>query len=105
MYSRFYLGFFSCVLVGRGQGFFSRLGPCLHSWGMREDWSVAGRVFSSFSWLYGLGEHISVAEREFLAEEGGNGVILCISCSSTSSLESCCSGKLMSGAATAAGRS
>ena len=52
---------------------FSRYSPCLHSWGyMREDWSVAGRVFSSFSWLliYGLGEHISVVEREFLAEEG-----------------------------------
>ena len=83
---------------------FSRYGPYLHSWdSMREDWSMAGRVFSS--WLYGLGEHILVVEREFLTEECGNGVILCISCSSTSSFSSCCSGKLTFGAATEAGRS
>ena len=70
--SRWGLGFFSCILVvgmvGRGPVLFSRHSPCLHSWGMREDWSVVGRVFSSFSWLYGLGEHISVVEREFLTE-------------------------------------
>ena len=110
MYSRKDLGFFSCILVGamvgRGRGFFSRHSLCLHSWGVRrEGWSVAGRVFSSFSWLYGLGEHISVVEREFLAKEGGSGIIFCISCSSTSSFISCCSDKLTSGAATEAGRS
>ena len=109
MYSRYVLGFFSCILVGavvgRGRGFFSRHGLCLHSWGMREDWSVAERVFSSFSWLYGLGEHILVVEREFLAEEGGSGIIVCISCSGTGSFGSCCSSKLTSGAATEAGRS
>ena len=89
-----------------GQGLFSRLGPCLHSWGyVREDWSMAGRVFSLFGWLYGLGEHISVVEGEFLAEEGGSGIIVCIFCSSTSSSSSCCSGLLTSGAATEAGRS
>ena len=109
MSSRWGLGFFSCILVvgmvGRGPVLFSRHSPCLHSWGMREDWSVVGRVFSSFSWLYGMGEHISVMERGFLAEEGGSGIIVCISCSGTGSFGSCCSSKLTSGAATEAGRS
>ena len=83
---------------------------------MGVDWGMAGRVISSFSWelIYGVvehiavlevGGHVTVLEIGRLAEEGGGSVIVSIFSIRISSLGSCCSGELTSGAATEAGGS